>query len=1105
MIRRVVSVISQIVLLTSLLLPQATVLATTVEPEEPGCEYVEWLPVPDCFADPTGEPGIGTDYSDLVGTQDYPAAFYCFDENAGGYAHFRERIVADPTTSFGFKNAAWVVVLDFDSSEGYEYLISLSGKQDEWVTLFSNRVGERQIPFLFSPTNVDSAEDMLGTRYPAIAPYAEDGHDDSGSYWFATWALPIQMLVNNMPEVDDAADFNELIDSGHLKLYFGTSEDDNNYNKDVLDCCTPAMLTVCKVVVNDDGGTATAHDWDFVIFDADGNAVATQRPVSDEENCVTFSLSGGTYTIVEVGPDGYVASYSGDSSDGTITRATEEEASVTITNDDAPATVTLHKTVTNDGDGTLTADDFQAYLDGNPVAWETAIEVLPGSHTVSEDSEPGYSASSWSGDCNASGDLTVELGGSYDCYITNDDDDNKATLTVCKIVVSDDGGEAAVSDFTFVISDAGGEVDRATPVSEVENCVAFTLDAGTYTISELGPEGYAPTFSGDSTDGTITLAPGDDKTVTVTNNDFDPTITVCKVLINDDGGQAVISDFEFVLTNSQGVEVGRQSPASEQEPCVSFVVDEGTYTITEEGPSGYVATFSGDCTTDGTVYLSLGDSKTVTVTNDDDEPGSGYAISGHKYCCGDGECSDTGIEGWEITLIGPLEDEPVQQHTTLTDENGYYEFAGLTPGTYIVSETPVENWESCTPEDATIVVGPGSGAVYSTPGGTEYQEGSSWLPAAASWEPNSGTDPSYWDTSLTGHSFSSDADWVWESYRVVHPISGDVVNFRQQFTVPGTPGEGDLWITVDNGYEVYLNGTFVGTAQVHNVNGTDWQDSLRYEAWVNGHGWESVEHFDVSALLVSGVNTLIIETANEYMGQADNQITGTVSANPAGLIFELTYTTEPTEAYVVDFCNSPVAEASSNSPVCEGSDIELSGGPAGMDSYAWTGPNGFSSDDRNPTVDDATLADAGQYTLTITSRGCSASASTTVAVSDAPDASASAQATSVCVGSDIELLGGPTGTGFAYAWSGPADFTSSQQNPVIPNATKAMEGIYTLTVENASGCTGEDTVTITVGETPTADFKADDTSVCVGYDVTFSDLSSGSPTSWSWDFGDDST
>jgi len=753
MIRRFVSVFSQLILVSSLLLSQAAVLATTGETVEPGCEPIDWQPVPDCYTDPIGEPGIGTDYSDLVGTGAYPAAFYCFDETPGGFAHFRERIVGDPTTRFGFKNAAWVVLFDFDTTEGYEYLISLSGKQDEWVTLFSNRVGERQIPFLLDPTNVDGAEDILGTRYPAVAPYASDSPDDSGDYWFATWGLPIQMLVDCMPEVNDPADFNDLIESGHLKLYYGTAEDDNNYNKDVLDCCVTSSLTVCKVVVNDDGGTATAHDWDIVLFDDRGNEVARQTPASDEDSCVTFTLSEGTYTIVEEGPDGYEASYSGDSLDGTISLELGDSADMIITNDDKPATVTLHKTVNNDDGGTLVAHDFQAYLDGNPVAWEMPIEVLPGSHTVSEDSQPGYSASSWTGDCDADGDLVAELGNSYDCYITNDD-----------------------------------------------------------------------------------------------------------------------------------------------------------------------------------------------------QMTSGYSISGHKYCCGDGECSNTGIEGWEITLVGPLEDEPVQQQTTLTDEEGYYEFTGLAAGTYIVSETPVEDWESCTPEDATIVVGPGSGAVYSTPGETKYQEGSSWLPAVAAWEPNYGTDPSFWDTSLTGHSFSSSADWVWESYRVQHPVSGDVVNFRQQFTVPGTPGDGDLWITVDNGYEVYLNGTFVGTAQVHNAYGTDWQDSLLYEAWVNGHGWESVEHFDVSALLVSGVNTLIIETANEYMSPADNQITGTISANPAGLIFELTYTTEPTEDYVVDFCNSPVAEASSNSPVCVGSDIELTGGPAGMDSYSWTGPNGFSSEERNPTV-----------------------------------------------------------------------------------------------------------------------------------------------------------
>ncbi|NIQ09984.1 MAG: PKD domain-containing protein, partial [Gammaproteobacteria bacterium] len=40
---------------------------------------------------------------------------------------------------------------------------------------------------------------------------------------------------------------------------------------------------------------------------------------------------------------------------------------------------------------------------------------------------------------------------------------------------------------------------------------------------------------------------------------------------------------------------------------------------------------------------------------------------------------------------------------------------------------------------------------------------------------------------------------------------------------------------------------------------------------------------------------------------------------------------------------------------------------------------------------------------------------------------------------------------------------------------------------------------------PTADFAASPTSGTAPLTVNFTDLSSGSPTSWSWDFGDGGT
>ncbi|MFX1562173.1 MAG: hypothetical protein ACFFDP_02570 [Promethearchaeota archaeon] len=185
--------------------------------------------------------------------------------------------------------------------------------------------------------------------------------------------------------------------------------------------------------------------------------------------------------------------------------------------------------------------------------------------------------------------------------------------------------------------------------------------------------------------------------------------------------------------------------------------------------------------------------------------------------------------------------------------------------------------------------------------------------ATYAWEPSTDTDPSYWDNSLVGHSFSaSGADWIWESYRVVHPVDGDIVNFTRTFEIddecfeindeswftaltdssPWIPYcfppepliDAILYITCDNAYEVYLNGEFVGNAQIEQAG---WETSDLTEPWINGDDWQSVESYDVSNLILPGENILEVRGVNEYFGPLDDIYPGTKSTNPAGLIFEL--------------------------------------------------------------------------------------------------------------------------------------------------------------------------------------------------------------------------
>lgn len=73
-----------------------------------------------------------------------------------------------------------------------------------------------------------------------------------------------------------------------------------------------------------------------------------------------------------------------------------------------------------------------------------------------------------------------------------------------------------------------------------------------------------------------------------------------------------------------------------------------------------------------------------------------------------------------------------------------------------------------------------------------------------------------------------------------------------------------------------------------------------------------------------------------------------------------------------------------------------------------------------------------------------------------------------------------------------------------PNYIYAAAGTYNvlLTVTNVDGCDSSIVIPVTVNVYPTAIYSAD--TVCIGTPTAFTDLSTGSPNSWQWNFGDGS-
>jgi PKD repeat protein len=225
-------------------------------------------------------------------------------------------------------------------------------------------------------------------------------------------------------------------------------------------------------------------------------------------------------------------------------------------------------------------------------------------------------------------------------------------------------------------------------------------------------------------------------------------------------------------------------------------------------------------------------------------------------------------------------------------------------------------------------------------------------------------------------------------------------------------------------------------------------------------------------------------------GPAAGLSSTTVSSPSASPTVTTTYTVTVTAAgcsstdmVTVTVNPTPTANAGSDVTICNGTSTTLnaSGGTA----YSWSPAAGLSSASiANPV---ATPGSTTNYTVTVTSGGCSSTDVVTVFVTPLPAADAGSNA-SICSGSSTTLT---AGGGTSYSWLPATGLSSTTiSNPV---ANPASTTTYTVNVTN-SGCSATDVVTVTVNTAPAADAGSNVT-ICLG-SATILGATGG--TSYSW-------
>ena len=110
------------------------------------------------------------------------------------------------------------------------------------------------------------------------------------------------------------------------------------------------------------------------------------------------------------------------------------------------------------------------------------------------------------------------------------------------------------------------------------------------------------------------------KTCTITNDDISAKLIVIKHVVNDEAGTSTAANFTMSVTGSS------PSPASfagAESPGTQVLLRPGAYSVSETGPAGYSGAFSTDC--NGSI--ALGETKTCTVTNSDNDTPSSILVT----------------------------------------------------------------------------------------------------------------------------------------------------------------------------------------------------------------------------------------------------------------------------------------------------------------------------------------------------------------------------------------------------------------------------------------------------------------------------------------------
>ena len=322
--------------------------------------------------------------------------------------------------------------------------------------------------------------------------------------------------------------------------------------------------------------------------------------------------------------------------------------------------------------------------------------------------------------------------------------------------------------------------------------------------------------------------------------------------------------------------------------------------------------------------------------------------------------------------------------------------------------------------------------------------------------------------------------------------------------IPTTTGAtGAIKITTNDPYAYIMINRGGTNWNCYLVNATTTVGILKYSSTDNGSTWTARGSITTSAVYgitaqLNGSNVDIYATTGSSIIKLTDAAAynATISGTVSTLVNAPTNTAFRGIAFAPTTpCTAPtISSITSNSPICASNTINLQLTTTGssITSYAWTGPNSYSSSSQSPSISNATTAATGTYSVTATNACGSTTGSVSVTVNSNPTATITASgATTFCSGDSVTLT---ASGGSTYLWS-----TSETTTSI--NVKTGGNYTVTATQNGCSNTSSAATVTVNSLVTPSISIASSTgNNFCNGVSKTFTatPVNGGSSPTYQW-------